>query len=390
MDSGSDGSGEVEMGLDDFTGGVSLLFGDGDGSECIAGVYHDGSALSGLDIRKTDGSGQLVGVGLAGVADLGSASGGGYGVSTFVSGCRGTDGFSRANSSEVGGLGKTGPLDSDPIDQSVEKGGTDGVDGRGDSGGGLGCSVGGIVVAWDFYVSSDHSSGFGGECGGGSDCGGGDSSGSSFLDDGAILFGGCDRNESFKCPVGSFVSGGVGVDGGVPGRPFCRVGSEIVVRAGTGGGDCGGGWGYALLGERRRREVVDRTGIKDRLGKFRATLFELLWSKSVGWGDVGGGFGETIGFRTGVIGVDADRLVGRVRFGRKIRGFEAVEIGNGRKKRREEIFCGGRPSRVGAGMESRGALAGGRKRIRKGGRGRTGNASRVWRGSIAVGGVNSG
>jgi len=41
-------------------------------------------------------------------------------------------------------------------------------------------------------------------------------------------------------------------------------------------------------------------------------------------------------------------------------------------------------------MESRGALATGRKHIRKGGRGRTGDASRVWRGSIALGGVNSG
>ena len=82
--------------------------------------------------------------------------------------------------------------------------------------------------------------------------------------------------------------------------------------------------------------------------------------------------------------------MGGVRVGRKIRGVKAVEIGNGRKKRREEIFCGGRFSRVGAGMESGGALAGRRKCIRKGGRGRTGDAFRVWRGSIALGGVNSG
>ena len=79
--------------------------------------------------------------------------------------------------------------------------------------------------------------------------------------------------------------------------------------------------------------------------------------------------------------------MGGVRVGRKIRGVKAVEIGNGRKKRGEEIFCGGRPSRVGAGMESGGALAGRRKCIRKGGRGRTGDAFRVWRGSIALGGV---
>jgi hypothetical protein len=111
-----------------------------------------------------------------------------------------------------------------------------------------------------------------------------------------------------------------------------------VVRAGTGGRDCGRGGSYAYVGERRSREVVDRTGIKDRLGKFRTTLFELLWSKSVGWGDVGGEFGETIGFRTGVIGVDAHRVVGRVRVGREIRSVKAVEIGNGRKKKGEEIF----------------------------------------------------
>ena len=41
-------------------------------------------------------------------------------------------------------------------------------------------------------------------------------------------------------------------------------------------------------------------------------------------------------------------------------------------------------------MESGGALAGRRKCIRKGRRGRTGDASRVWGGSIALGGVNSG
>ena len=41
-------------------------------------------------------------------------------------------------------------------------------------------------------------------------------------------------------------------------------------------------------------------------------------------------------------------------------------------------------------MESRGALATGRKHIRKGRRGRTGDASRVWSGTFALGGVNSG
>ena len=250
MDSGSDGSGEVEMGLDDFTGGVSLLFGDRYGSECIAGVCHDGSALSGLDIRKTDGSGQLVGVGLAGVADLGSAAGGRYGVSTFVSRRGGADGFGGPDSSKVSEVGATGPLDSNSIDQSVEKGGAGGMDGCSDSGGGLDRGLGGIVVAWDFYVSSDHSGGFSGECGGGSDCGSGDSSSGGFFDDGAILFGGCDWDESNECSAGSFVGGGVGVDGNVAWGALCGGGSKSVVRASAGGGDCGGGGSGADFGER--------------------------------------------------------------------------------------------------------------------------------------------
>jgi len=49
MDFGPYGRGEVEMGVDDFTSGVSLLFGYRDGSECSAGLCHDGSALSGMD-----------------------------------------------------------------------------------------------------------------------------------------------------------------------------------------------------------------------------------------------------------------------------------------------------------------------------------------------------
>ncbi len=50
MDSGSDGSGEVAMGVDDMTSGVSLLFGDGDGGECSPGLCHDWGALSGVDL----------------------------------------------------------------------------------------------------------------------------------------------------------------------------------------------------------------------------------------------------------------------------------------------------------------------------------------------------
>lgn len=74
------------------------------------------------------------------------------------------------------------------------------------------------------------------------------------------------------------------------------------------------------------------------MGQFCKTISELLWGESVGWGDVNGGFGKTIGFRTGVIGVDAHWVVGRVRVGGEIRSVKAVEIGDGRKKRGEKVF----------------------------------------------------
>jgi hypothetical protein len=74
------------------------------------------------------------------------------------------------------------------------------------------------------------------------------------------------------------------------------------------------------------------------LGKFCKTISELLWGESVGWGDVSGGFGKAIGFRTGVIGVNAHWLVGGVRVGREIRSFKAVENGDGGKKRGEKVF----------------------------------------------------
>jgi hypothetical protein len=74
------------------------------------------------------------------------------------------------------------------------------------------------------------------------------------------------------------------------------------------------------------------------LGKFCKTISELLWGESVGWGDVNGGFGKTIGFRTGAIGVNAHWVVGGVRVGGEIRAFEGVEISDGREKRGKEVF----------------------------------------------------
>jgi hypothetical protein len=50
MDFGPDGSGEVEMGVDDIASGISLLFGDGDGGECSSGLCHDWGSLSGVDL----------------------------------------------------------------------------------------------------------------------------------------------------------------------------------------------------------------------------------------------------------------------------------------------------------------------------------------------------
>ena len=96
----------MEMGVGDFTGGISLLFSDGDGGECGAGLCHDWGALSGLDDGKADGSGQLVGVGLVGAPHLGPAAGGGCGVSTLISRCSGADGFGRAVAGKAIGMGE--------------------------------------------------------------------------------------------------------------------------------------------------------------------------------------------------------------------------------------------------------------------------------------------
>ena len=144
-------------------------------------------------------------------------------------------------------------MDTESAGERLEEGVVSRLGDIGNTCGCLGCGVVGIFVAWDRSVSSDHSGGFGGECGGSSDCGSGNCFGGGIFNDGAFHFRGGDRDESFKCPVGSFAGGGVGVDGDLAGRPFCRGGSESVVRAWAGIGDCGGGGICAHLGDRGRR-----------------------------------------------------------------------------------------------------------------------------------------
>ena len=142
-------------------------------------------------------------------------------------------------------------MDTLAVGGAVEKSGAEGVGGGGDDCGDLGGGMGGVVDSGNRPVSSDHSGGFGGECGGGSRSGCGDGFGGGFL-------GGCSAcrrsggggGECSEWKVGTLLGGGFGVDGDVAWRALCGGGPESVVRASANGGDCGGGGGGADFGER--------------------------------------------------------------------------------------------------------------------------------------------
>ena len=245
------------MGVDDFTGGVSLLSGDGNGSKCRPGLCHDGGALSGMDFGSADGFGQLVGGGAARFADLGSAAGGRCGFPAFVSGGGGVDDFCQSDPSEVRGVGETGSLDSIAFGGAMEESRGKSVAGTRHAGGGVFGGLVGVFAPGDFSLSSSYAGGLGGECGGGSVGGCGDGFGRRLFGRSAFRFDWSDRDQSAQCPLGASVGWGDGVDGDLAGGPFCRGGSEGLVRAGARGGDDGGGGGGADVRARRWRKVAD-------------------------------------------------------------------------------------------------------------------------------------
>ena len=159
MDLGPDWGGEVAMGLGYVADGFSFLFSDGDGSKRGTGVYHDDGALFGLDHGKADGSSELAGGGFVGVVNLGSAAGGGYGVSALISSCGRVDGDGGSASGTIDRLGEARSLDSFSIGGAVEKVRAKSMGGGGYSGGSLSGGVGGIVSSRHSSFSSNHSSG---------------------------------------------------------------------------------------------------------------------------------------------------------------------------------------------------------------------------------------
>ena len=159
MDLGADWGGEVAMGVGYFTDGFPFLFGDGNGSQRGTGFYHDDGALFGLDHGKADGSSELVGGGFVGFVNLGSASGGRYGVSALVSSCGRVDGHGGSASGPIDRVGEARSLDSFSLGGTVEEGSAKSMGGGGYGGGGLSGGVGGIVSSRHPSFSSNHSCG---------------------------------------------------------------------------------------------------------------------------------------------------------------------------------------------------------------------------------------
>jgi hypothetical protein len=71
------------------------------------------------------------------------------------------------------------------------------------------------------------------------------------------------------------------------------------------------------------------SGIEDRMGKFCAAFFKLVWGKWLGGGGANCGIIESVGWGRGVEDGDARRLVGGIGSGRKIWVYQKVEAGDG-------------------------------------------------------------